>query len=49
MVRRAQFTTIELRLWRKFRELRHLPEEERRAVLKVVDSFLAQAHKGDRD
>lgn len=34
-------TTVELRLWRKFRELRHLPEDERRAVLKVVDSFLA--------
>lgn len=37
-------TTVELRLWRKFRELRHLPEDERRAVLKVVDSFLAGHH-----
>jgi transcriptional regulator with XRE-family HTH domain len=34
------FTIVELRLWRKFRELRNLPEDERRAVIKVVDSFL---------
>jgi len=40
-------TTIELRLWRKFRELRKLPEEERRAVLKVVDSFLAGHRRAD--
>lgn len=41
-------TTVELRLWRKFRELRHLREDERRAVLKVVDSFLA-GHRAAND
>lgn len=44
----APLTTVEVRLWRKFRELRHLPEDERRAVLKVVDSFLSQADRPAR-
>lgn len=35
-------TSAELRLWRRLRKIQKLPGPQRRAVLKVLDGFLAQ-------
>lgn len=34
-------STLEVRLWRKLRKIQKLPPSTRRAVLKVIDNFLA--------
>jgi transcriptional regulator with XRE-family HTH domain len=39
-------STIELRLWKKVRQLRKLPERRRRAILEVLDGLLDQ-HDAD--
>jgi len=41
-------STLELRLWKKVRQLRHLPERRRRAILDVLDGLLDQ-HSDDDD
>ncbi|HVZ89201.1 MAG TPA: helix-turn-helix transcriptional regulator [Polyangia bacterium] len=41
-------TTIEIRPWRTSRKLRHFRENEHRAVLKIVNSFLA-GHRAAND
>lgn len=34
-------STLDLRLWRKLQKIGQLPEEKRRALLQVIDGFLA--------
>jgi transcriptional regulator with XRE-family HTH domain len=41
--------TLELRLWKKVRQLRHLPERRRRAILEVFDGLLDQQTTDDGD
>ena len=42
-------STLELRLWKKVRQLRNLPERRRRAILEVLDGLLDQQTDGDED
>ena len=42
----APESTDERRLWRRFRQLLNLPEKDRRAVLRMLDS-LAKANTSD--
>lgn len=44
----APQTSAELRLWRRLRKIQKLPGPQRRAVLKVLDGFLAQHGLGER-
>jgi transcriptional regulator with XRE-family HTH domain len=34
----------EMRLWRRLRQIQQLPEDQRRAVLKVLDGLLGKTH-----
>jgi hypothetical protein len=34
----------EMRLWRRLRQIQQLPEDQRRAVLKVLDGLLGRVH-----
>jgi transcriptional regulator with XRE-family HTH domain len=34
-------STADLRLWRRFQQIRKLPPQKRRAVIQVLDGFLA--------
>jgi len=40
-------TALELRLWRKLRQLQKLPERERRAVFLMIDNALVRHGVGD--
>jgi hypothetical protein len=33
-----------MRLWRRLRQIQQLPEDQRRAVLKVLDGLLGRVH-----
>ncbi len=37
----APRSTVDLRLWRKLRQIQRLPPQKRRAVIQVLDGFLA--------
>jgi hypothetical protein len=34
-----------MRLWRRLRQIQQLPEDQRRAVLKVLDGLLGKTHR----
>ena len=42
----APRSTVDLRLWRKLRQIQRLPPQKRRAVIQVLDGFLAGVEDG---
>lgn len=42
----APRSTLDVRLWRKLQKITELPEEKRRALLQVIDGFLAGLSNG---